>query len=113
VSASEIIATLYRKHGPLTIAEAQGYTGLHPARIRGHVKSPTYCPVSCEWATRRWEWKWAIVTEVCDCGQPAWYRGRAMMLFSNVLREEKFLLCDDCVRLVDAKMRVERIHYGK
>ena len=112
MSTSEIVAAVYRQHGPLTIAEAQGYTHLHPARIRGHVKAPAYCPVSCEWAKRRWEWKWAIVTETCECGKPAWYRGRAEIFVSGSMHGATFLMCRECVRFVDAKTKVERL-YGQ
>lgn len=102
----ERLFKLFWKYAPLSIADAQQLTGLHPARIQRHVRPPYYRRVACEWATRRWEWRWAPVVERCDCGQPAWWQGRAMMIFSNVQREEKFLLCNRCAKNADPKMKV-------
>lgn len=102
----ERLFKLFWKYAPLSIADAQQLTGLHPARIQRHVRPPYYRRVACEWATRRWEWRWAPVVERCDCGQPAWWQGRAMMIFSNVQREEKFLLCNRCAKNADPKTKV-------
>lgn len=57
-----VIADAFRRHGPLSIARCQQLTGLHSSRIRHVVKPPHYRPVACEWATRRGQWTWALVT---------------------------------------------------
>lgn len=102
------VEKLFRQQGPLTVGEAAARLGLPNETVRRHVRPPFYRRVECEWATRRWEWRWAWVVERCDCGAPAWYMGRALMHFDKTSRVELFWLCGECARLADDQMAVER-----
>ena len=110
MSTATAVEKLYLKGGPLTIGEAAQRLGLHPERVRRHVHEPYYRRVDCEWAVRRWVWRWAWVKERCDCGAPAWFIGRALMHYERSARVETWLLCGRCAADADKGMEVEPLY---
>lgn len=102
-----VVTRLFQVQGPLTLTGAQRMTGVQAARIRHIVQPPHFRRVSCEWATRRWEWRWAFVEEACDCGQPAWYVATFAIMPSGRLAPSQLWLCVDCARWADAGMVIK------
>lgn len=69
------IRRLFATGDALTVGEVAQRLGLPAPRVRRHIKAPYYRRVACEWATRRWEYRWRLVTEpIPPCRCSPWNR---------------------------------------
>ena len=61
MTTREQIYQLFRKHGPMSVAEAARRLGLYTALVRHYVREPEYRRIACHKATRNWEWHWQLL----------------------------------------------------